>query len=70
VWVPSGVNSWTAIVFILHNDVLQLVKNKVLPILFTDDASFIKTNSDSVNMDHDLKVVLEITKRCLIQTEC
>jgi hypothetical protein len=45
------------------NDLPQLVNGKALPILFADDTSFIISNSDSLNMVQNIKVVLEITQK-------
>ena len=44
------------------NDLPQLVKDVALPILFADDTSFLITNSSSLDMNQDLKLVLEITQ--------
>jgi hypothetical protein len=41
------------------NDLPQQVKGKVLPIL----TSFLISNSDSVNMDQDVKIVFQTTQR-------
>ena len=43
------------------NDLPQLVKDIALPILFADDTSFIISNFNSMNMNQDIKLVLEIT---------
>ena len=45
------------------NDLPQLVKDIALPILYADDTSFIIVNSNSMNMNQDLKLVLEITQK-------
>jgi len=45
------------------NDLPQLVKDVALPILFADDTSFLITNSSSLDMNQDLKLVLEITQK-------
>ena len=45
------------------NDLPQLVKDIALPILCADDTSFIIANSNSMNMNQDLKLVLEITQK-------
>jgi hypothetical protein len=49
--------------FFYINDLPQLVKSKALPILFADDTSFIISNSISMKMDQDVKVVLEIVQK-------
>jgi hypothetical protein len=43
--------------------IYPLNKDKALPILFADDTSFIISNSNSVKMDGDVKVVLEVTQK-------
>jgi hypothetical protein len=45
------------------NDLPQLVKDIALPILFADYTSFIVANSNSMSMNQDLKLVLEITQK-------
>ena len=45
------------------NDLPQLVKDIALSILFADDTSFIIANSNSMIMNQDLKLVLEITQK-------
>ena len=45
------------------NDLPQLVKDIALPVLFADDTSFLIEHSNSMTMNQDLKLVLEITKK-------
>jgi hypothetical protein len=47
------------------NDLPQLVKDTALSILFADNTSFIISNSNSMNMNQDVKLVLEITQKWL-----
>jgi hypothetical protein len=44
------------------NDLPQLVKDIALPVLFADDTSFI-SNSNSMNMNQDVKLVLETPQK-------
>jgi len=45
------------------NDLSQLVKDIALPVLFADDTSFLIAQSNSMTMNQDLKLVLEITQK-------
>jgi hypothetical protein len=61
--VPQGSILGPLLFSFYINDLPQLVKDTALPILFADDTSFITTNSNSMNMNQDLKIVLEITQK-------
>jgi len=45
------------------NDLPQLVKDIALPVLFAYDKSFLIAHPNSMNMNQDLKLVLEITQK-------
>jgi hypothetical protein len=64
--VPDGSILGPLLFLFYTNGLPQLVKGKALPIHFADDTIFIISNSDLVNMDQDVKAVLEI----LDTTEC
>jgi len=64
--VPQGSILGHLLFLFYINDLPQLVKDIALPILYADDTSFIIANSNSMNIDQDLRLVLEITQKWFI----